>query len=314
MISTHFPLDSLGCRYSTCLSFLAEHDDTQDRFSFCTIANTSTLRSTTGSSKVSDISPKMVLRGSLLCCFYFAILVVAPLPPPASPGTDACGPFDHTGDAGFSTCTTSVVPGGPAPYGIICGRDSNITIPIKIDKCGAPAASMCANLIQGKLSVGEWHWSPDNFNLQCRVGMYLSAEPSSAPLPNYKRCLDQIYQPMIMSCINARYNVATVNIRALPDYTTNFTGLAVNPGYPSFIVSPMALYASTFPVATPGIFGSPNCGVDGVTDPTVNATVGWDAWCAAQRAAAIRVSSGNSGAQANSGSSGSSGGQSFASS
>ncbi|KAL8721798.1 MAG: hypothetical protein Q9225_001598 [Loekoesia sp. 1 TL-2023] len=261
---------------------------------------------------VFDISLKMVLRGSLLCCFYFAILVVAPLPPPASPGTDACGPFDHTGDAGFSTCTTSVVPGGPAPYGIVCGRDSNITIPIKIDRCGGVAANMCAMLIQGKLSAGEWHWTADNLRAPCRAGIYLSAEPSSAPLPNYKRCLDQIYQPMIMSCVNARYNVATVNIRQLPDYTTNFAGQAVNPRYPSFIISPMALYNSTSPVATPGVFGDPACGVDGVWDSSVNPNIGWDAYCAAQRAAAVRVSSGSSGGQASNPSSANTGAQGFA--
>ncbi|KAL8824607.1 MAG: hypothetical protein Q9170_008103, partial [Blastenia crenularia] len=229
----------------------------------------------------------MFLFESLLCCFYLAILAVAPLPPPASPGTDACGPFDHTGDAGFSTCTSSVVPGGPSPYGIVCGKDSSVTVSIKIDSCAKRAQDMCYKLADGKLNAGEWHWSYDLDRPSCRMGVYLSPEAGAAPLPNYRRCLNQIYQPMVMSCVNAKYNVATVNIKALPDYTANNPGLTVNPGYHAFIVSPMALYYSTNPLATPGVFGSPVDGVESVWDKNYTGYPGDGSYNAIQRAAAL---------------------------
>ena len=124
------------------------------------------------------------------------------------------------------------------------------------------------------------------------MGVYLSPEPGAAPLPNYRRCLNQIFQPMVVSCINNRFNVATVNIRALPNSTTMDSGQAVNPGYPSFIVSPMALYASTYPVATPLVYGSPVDGVEGVWDTNYTGYPGEGNYDQVQRAAALLVSSG----------------------
>ncbi|KAL8952574.1 MAG: hypothetical protein Q9222_001528 [Ikaeria aurantiellina] len=207
-----------------------------------------------------------------LPALFFAYLAIAQLPPPASPGTDACGPFNHENDAGFSTCTASVIPGGPAPYGIVCGRDSAVSILIKQDDCAKACQSICLLLVQNQLSAGEWHWSADSLATGCRAGVYLSNEVSRAPLPNYRRCLNQIYQPLVLSCVNTRYNIGTVNIRQPPDANTNFTGEVVNSGYPAFIVSPLALYYSSMPVAHPGVFGSPITGVEGVTnnsDPAV---------------------------------------------
>lgn len=196
---------------------------------------------------------------SLLYFLHLASLVVAPLPPPASPGTDACGPFDHAGDAGFSTCMASVVPGGSAPYGIVCGKDSSITIPIKSKSCATSAQLMCYTLAEGMLAAGEWHWTSDTAQTACRVGMFLSAAVGAAPLPDFKRCLNQIYQPMVFSCVNNKYNIATVNIKRLPDYTQNFTGQMVNAGYHAFVVSPTALFYDQG--VTPGVFGSPVSGI-----------------------------------------------------
>ncbi|KAL8710515.1 MAG: hypothetical protein Q9220_004948 [cf. Caloplaca sp. 1 TL-2023] len=209
-----------------------------------------------------------------LPAFFLASLAIAQLlPPPASPGTDACGPFNHDGDAGFSTCTASVIPGGPAPYGIVCGRDSSIAISIKMDDCAKACQSICLLLVSNQLSFGEWHWSADNLRTGCRAGIFLSNEQSRAPLPNYRRCLNQIYQPLVMSCVNSKYNIGTVNIRQPPDANSNFTGTVVNPAYPAFIVSPMALYYSSFPFAQPGVFGDPTGGVKGLTNDSDPATL-----------------------------------------
>ncbi|KAL8693647.1 MAG: hypothetical protein Q9218_001557 [Villophora microphyllina] len=209
-------------------------------------------------------SPKVFLPWFLL----FNTLITALQPPPAAPGTDACGPFDHLNDAGFSTCTSAVVPGGPAPYGIVCGHDDSITVQIRKDTCARSAKYMCYWLVTNALVSGEWHWTADYDLTDCRVGIYLSALPGAAPRPNYRRCLNQIFQPLVMSCVTSKYNVGTVNIKSLPDFTKNDTGQTVNPGYHAYIVSPMALYYSTVPAATPGVFGSPQAGVTGIGNST----------------------------------------------
>lgn len=206
----------------------------------------------------------MFVLKTLFYCLHLASLVVAPLPPPPSPGTDPCGPFDHTNDAGFSTCTASVIPGGPSPYGIVCGKDSDITLAVKTGRCAISAQGMCIALAKGELSAGEWHWTGDASATPCRVGVFLAAGDSVAPLPSYKRCLNQIFQPLVFSCLNSRYNIGTVNLKQLPDYTKNFSGLAVNPGYHSYVMAPTALFYSTFPEATPGVFGSPLYGIAGL--------------------------------------------------
>ncbi|KAI4258821.1 MAG: hypothetical protein LQ352_001032 [Teloschistes flavicans] len=204
----------------------------------------------------------------LLPLYLLTVLVTALVPPPAAPGTDACGPFEHQNDAGFSTCTSAVVPGGPAPYGIVCGHDDSITVQIRQNTCARSAKYMCYWLVTHALNAGEWHWTADDDLTDCRVGVYLSALPGAAPQPNYRRCLNQIFQPLVMSCVNSKYNVGTVNIKALPDYTKNDTGQTVNPGYHAYIISPMALYYSTIPFATPGVFGSPSAGVTGIGNQT----------------------------------------------
>ncbi|KAL8678190.1 MAG: hypothetical protein Q9186_005444 [Xanthomendoza sp. 1 TL-2023] len=206
----------------------------------------------------------MIVLATLLSCLCFAILVVGPPPPPA-PGTDPCGPFNHQGDAGFSTCESPVVGGGPAPYGVICGNDPAVADAIPWESCGASAKKMCNLLVSGALSPGEWHWTADHDHPLCRVGMYLSLDPSRGPLPNYRRCLNQILQPIIKYCITRRdgHNVGTVNILRPPDAISGDPGERVNPAYPAFIVSPMALFYSSFPVATANVYGDPNSATEG---------------------------------------------------
>ncbi|KAL8734502.1 MAG: hypothetical protein Q9166_001402 [cf. Caloplaca sp. 2 TL-2023] len=202
----------------------------------------------------------MFLLKTFLPCLYFAFLVAAPLPPPASPNTDACGPFNHQNDAGFNTCFSSVKPGGPAPYGIVCGRDPAINSVITRDSCASSAKYMCSVMALGRLTPGEWHWTGDGEGAMCRVGVFLSTDVSAAPLPNYRRCLNQIYQPMVLSCITGTHNVGSVNIKQIPDAATGFPGETVNTGYPAWIVAPMALYYSSYPMATPNVFGTPSEG------------------------------------------------------
>lgn len=197
---------------------------------------------------------------AVLSCLYFALVVVAPLPPPASPGTDACGPFNHQGDAGFDTCFASVVPGA-GPYGIVCGTDSAVTQGITLDSCATTAKAMCTLLVTNQLTTGEWHWSGDDYNgPPCRVGIYLSTDIAGAPVPNYRRCLNQIFQPLVLSCIKPPYNVGTVNLRQLPNVTNVFAGETINPAYPAYVVSPTALYHSINPPATANCFGNPAYG------------------------------------------------------
>ncbi|KAL8908214.1 MAG: hypothetical protein Q9207_000935 [Kuettlingeria erythrocarpa] len=198
---------------------------------------------------------------SLLCWLYLSSLTVALLPPPPSPGTDPCGPFNHIGDAGFNTCMSPVVtggPDGPAPYKIVCGLDSGIEITIKTGYCAGSARNMCMDLVLGRLAPGQWHWTTDSSASPCRVGMFISSLDSAAPIPNFRRCLNQIYQPLVFSCVTSRHNIGTVNIQSLPDYTTNDTGMMVNPGYHAYIVSPVALFYDVG--VTPGAWGDPRRG------------------------------------------------------
>ncbi|KAL8654016.1 MAG: hypothetical protein Q9226_003603 [Calogaya cf. arnoldii] len=198
---------------------------------------------------------------TVICCLNFALLAVAPLPPPAPPGIDPCGPFNHQGDAGFNTCFSAVVPGGPAAYGIVCGTDDAVTVRITVDKCASAAAGMCRQMATGALSTGEWHWTEDYNGPQCRVGVFLPTDIAGAPVPNYRRCLNQIFQPLILSCMNnPPFNVGTVNILQLPNVTIPFAGETVNPSYPAYVVSPMALYHSVDPPATANVFGDPASG------------------------------------------------------
>ncbi|KAL8964754.1 MAG: hypothetical protein Q9183_004236, partial [Haloplaca sp. 2 TL-2023] len=211
----------------------------------------------------------MFLLNILFSCFLYGWAIFAQLdgstdgvPPPAAPGTDACGPFDHRGDAGFTTCTAQLKPnpgqGAPIlPYTYICGRERNITVAISRSTCARSASFMCRLLAEGTLAAGQWHFTSDYDQTDCRVGMWLPSAPSRAPLPNFNRCLNQIFQPMILNCVNERVNIGLVNLNSLPDYTRNYTGEAINAGYPSYVVTPMALYYSAIPPATPGVFGLP---------------------------------------------------------
>ncbi|KAI4182029.1 MAG: hypothetical protein L6R41_006259 [Letrouitia leprolyta] len=222
----------------------------------------------------------MFFLALLLYAVSFTLLTSALVPPPAAPGTDACGPFDHTGDAGFSTCKTPVAgSSGPAPYGIICGRDPSIKPRTKIEWCANSAVTMCGLLVTGKLNAGEWHWTPDNARSACRVGIFLPSGPGADPLPNYTRCLNQIFQPMIIGCIyQGPYKVATVNLAALPDVSKNFSGRAVNAGYPSYVVSPKALYPSNYPAATANVYGDPVSGVESANIKNYTAIPGFPNW------------------------------------
>lgn len=218
-------------------------------------------------SDTSDAAPTMFARNLLLLCLHLFSVAVAQapqppqlpqLPPPAAPGTDACGPFDHRGDAGFSTCDTSVVPGGPKAYGIVCGSDNSIPIQTKTTPCARAAQGMCTRLVEGDLKTGGWEWSKDSPRATCRIGIFISNIMGAAPVPNYKRCLNQIFAPMIQGCFRGGFNIATVNLAELPDFTTNFSGRAVNEGYHAYVVSPRALFYSTDdPNVTPGVFGDP---------------------------------------------------------
>ncbi|KAL8761888.1 MAG: hypothetical protein Q9184_002052 [Pyrenodesmia sp. 2 TL-2023] len=207
---------------------------------------------------------------TLLCWLCLSSLTVALVPPPPAPGTDPCGPFDHIGDAGFSTCMSPVVPPGPAPYGIVCGYDSGVTIQIKQAYCAGSATNMCMDLVMGRITPGQWHWTKDRSQSPCRVGMFISSLASAAPLPNFRRCLNQIYQPLVRSCVTRRHNIGTVNIASLPDYTTNNTGVMVNPGYHAYIVSPVALFYAQ--EVTPGVWGDPERGAQFTMDPNTTLT------------------------------------------
>ncbi|KAL8649390.1 MAG: hypothetical protein Q9210_004435, partial [Variospora velana] len=199
----------------------------------------------------------MLVRNLPLLCLNLFSVAIAQLPPLPAPGTDACGPFDHRGDAGYSTCMASVTGDGPRPYGIVCGTDATITVPLKTGPCRAAGQAMCIRLVTGDLKAGGWHWSPDNSASPCRIGIFLSGMDGAAPVPNYKRCLNQIYGTMIRTCFQLG-NVATVNLRRLPDYTTNFSGETVNAGYHAYVVSPKALfYDMEGSAVTPDVFGSP---------------------------------------------------------
>ncbi|KAL8674357.1 MAG: hypothetical protein Q9168_001217 [Polycauliona sp. 1 TL-2023] len=199
---------------------------------------------------------------TILSCLYFALAVVALMPPPPSPGTDPCGPWNHDGDAGTNTCFSAVQPGGPLPYGIVCGADSTVVQSITVDACATSAQKMCNMVAAGGMTTEEWHWTGDTGGPTCRVGVWLSGAETRAPVPNYRRCLNQIMQPLILSCVKRPYNVGTVNIRTLPNTTNVFTGEVVNVGYTAFVVSPTALYHSVDPPATANVFGDPAAGFD----------------------------------------------------
>ncbi|KAL8801149.1 MAG: hypothetical protein Q9182_004654 [Xanthomendoza sp. 2 TL-2023] len=176
----------------------------------------------------------------------------SPIPPSKPPqvlGTpipllpDPCGPPIGQTDgraASKSTCATSVDAGLPDdnPFKLTCGTDAT-GYTLNMEACRKSVNAACATLAYGRYDQGvgtdRWVWpAPENLRSNCTLGFWVPS--NSSLLPNYNRCVDDIYEKMISGCEgDAKANVGSVNLKRLPHRTATErdTGESVNPSYPS---------------------------------------------------------------------------------
>ena len=138
------------------------------------------------------------------------------------------------------TCFTTVnVTAAPATYNVNCFADGT---PDKLD-ASAPrsyytATVICDAINSGKVPPNTWYWEMPQAGFA--LGVWLPGNPGDAPCPHWDQCVLSIYYHMIQGCgSSAGHNGGAVNVAKLPDMSQS--GLAVDAGYPSYIMVPKPL-------------------------------------------------------------------------
>ena len=183
---------------------------------------------------------------------------------------DGCGPQNQPLDAP-DTCYLGVTPGPnnginsqqiPAPYGFVCDLDGSQK-PLNPIDCEAVIFALCDQLADPAIQRDIWHWVEKG---GCRIGMWLPGSPGSAPPPTIQKCRAQVFEPMVQACgawgtpsrgaVTPPVNRGSVNInvtlgsgsgypaidRPYSIFATEQNGVAVDPGYPSYIIEAPANY------------------------------------------------------------------------
>ena len=181
---------------------------------------------------------------------------------------DACGPSINQDPTVRDSCNYAVRPNPqsnipnqqiPSAYGFVCDLDGSQK-PLDPSDCQFVIADLCNGLVDTNIQRDIWHWSERR---GCRVGMWLPGQAGSAPLPSIQKCIAQVFEPMVQQCgawgIPSRHGVTppvnrgSVNINVTlggnaggsgypgvdqpySEFATTQTGLAVNNGYPSYII------------------------------------------------------------------------------
>ena len=153
--------------------------------------------------------------------------------------SDCCGPTGRPGILADTCFTTVNVTGAPATYNVNCFADGT---PNKLD-ASAPnsyytATVICDAINSGKVPPNTWYWAMPQAGFA--LGVWLPGRPGDAPCPYWDQCVIHIYYHMIQGCgSSAGHNGGSVNVAKLPDRSQ--TGLAVDAGYPSYIMVPRPL-------------------------------------------------------------------------
>lgn len=153
--------------------------------------------------------------------------------------SDCCGPTGRPGILSDTCFTTVNVTNAPATYDVNCFADRTGT---KLD-ASAPnsyytATVICDAINTGKVPPNKWYWAMPQAGFA--LGVWLPGNPGDAPCPFWDQCVISIYYHMIQGCgSSAGHNGGAVNVAKLPDTTQ--TGLAVDAGYPSYIMAPKPL-------------------------------------------------------------------------
>lgn len=169
-------------------------------------------------------------------------------------GLDKCGPSNGPKNAS-STCKKVSYPqrgstsrtwraveapilakAPPAVYGVTCIEDATGQY-LNAGSCDSNAVDLCVQLNQTNTPRGQWLWSTGGPN--CTFGAWVPTNlKTSAPIPKYDRCLNDILKPMANWCgisNMGQSNAASVNLMALPS-DDGSTGMAVNPDYLSYVL------------------------------------------------------------------------------
>lgn len=195
-----------------------------------------------------------MLDCSGLCFFGFTVVLLTPTlaTPQFSRSSDPCGP-PNTSANNISTCTrvtqpapqyggstfsaaSSLAKSSPSLYGVNCLIDNTDEV-LHYASCMSNYDDLCLQLNQANPPRGQWLWSSGGPN--CTFGAWIPADnKTSAPIPSYPRCRNQILGPMADWCglaNNGRSNVAAVNLKALPS-DKGETGAAVDEHYLSYLM------------------------------------------------------------------------------
>ena len=157
-----------------------------------------------------------------------------------TPGiSDCCGPTGRPGILPDTCFTTVNVTSTPSTYNVNCFADGTGS---KLDT-SAPnsyytATVICDAVTSGRVPPNKWYWAmpQEGFTL----GVWLPGKQGDAPCPFWDQCVTSIYYHMIQGCgTSAGNNGGSVNLAKLPDVTQ--TGVAVDSGYPSYIMVPKPL-------------------------------------------------------------------------
>lgn len=199
--------------------------------------------STSTRSAALDGIPFECLQDDLEAC----IELLDPGLPPLSNNGDPCGPIVQDTSSYPNTCNATVKPvSSPAVYGVNCtvSGPSSSENHLIYSGCMESYGDICDKMADPQTSKGSWIWSTKRPG--CALGFFLPPFQYSAIIPTKERCETGIFKAIVDSCGTSvpASNVGSVNLKALPSAQKGDDGMAVNVGYPSYIISvePIGLY------------------------------------------------------------------------
>lgn len=170
------------------------------------------------------------------------------VPSQAAPAICSLATFDRCGPANQipgtpSTCNATLTNSGlNVVYGAKCIQYPDARSGLVKDNCiNSAAPDICNKLTDPHVLKDRWIWSNPAV-IGCAYGFWLPSGngTSAAFAPDYNRCMNGIFGPLANYCTNPSWNNAgSVNLKFLPNST--YTGQAVDPDYPSYVIAPSQL-------------------------------------------------------------------------
>ena len=159
---------------------------------------------------------------------------------------DAGSPFVHQSyDNEPSFYGASCLP-MPAAAGAIANAPTRTTIPLNASACHF--TEFCASIDPSDPNsnppTDQWIWN--SWSEGCALAIWLPSDPAAADWPDPSRCEFGIFRTMATYCEHGqeegeKNEISAVNVKQLQG--GGGTGMQVNAGYPSYIVSPEVLSA-----------------------------------------------------------------------